>query len=224
MKFMKFIFLMLLATILGASLTAKAQGGQYYLDPKGKPFEQRNYIDIDGDPFVFNKWLPGRAITDKGHVYDNLKLKYNVYDDQLTFIYLDTDEPLLFVEPIKSFVVFNPTALTFANGFPAIDKQTVQTYYQVLATGKGYLLKKYVKNMVETKAYNAATITKRFIDDIAYYIYRDGKITPLKRNKEAVLAATADKSTQIIEYLKTNNIGFKKDEDLSKLFNYYYTL
>jgi hypothetical protein len=206
-------------------LASKAQRGDYYYTSEGLPMHQNNYTDISGSPYVYDKWLPGKATTDKGKVFGGeLKMKYNAYDDQLIFVYDTGDQPMLFAEPIKSFEILTPQPLTFVNGFPAIDKQTPKTYYQAIALGKVCILKKYIKNITETKGYNTTVIEKKFTDDVAYYIYKDNKITLFKKGKDAVLEATADKSAQIAEYVKANNIGFKKEDDLAKLFNYYNNL
>jgi hypothetical protein len=218
-------FFISLVLILSACLTARAQQGEYYLTKEGVPMTENNYSEIDGHPYVFEKWMPGKAITDKGRVFEgDLKLKYNVYDDQLIFVYDTGDQPLLFADPIKSFVIFTPQPLTFVNGFPPIDKQTAKTYYQAIAQGKVSILKKYVKTILETKAYNSGKIDRKFTDDVAYYIYREGKIAPFKKAKDAVLEVTADKGAQVEAYIKSASINVKKDDDLAKLFNYYNTL
>jgi hypothetical protein len=102
-------FFISLVLILSVCVTASAQRGDYYLTKEGVPMTENNYSEIDGYPYVFEKWMSGKATTDKGRVFEGeLKLKYNVYDDQLIFVYDNGDQPLLFADPIKSFVIFMP--------------------------------------------------------------------------------------------------------------------
>jgi hypothetical protein len=208
------------------SFEARAQLGYQapLTDQNGKSVLGTKFAGIDGSPYLFDQWVPGKATTDDGKVYDKLMLKYNAYNDQLSFVYSSTDEPQKFEEPVKTFTIFSAPQMVFVNGFPKIDRQNIDSYYEVISAGKTILLKHYSKLIKDTRTFNAMQVNGQYTNAYYYYIYRDNKMIRIKPNKDAVLAALADKAAQINTYLSGNTIDFKKDEDLSKLFDYYNTL
>ena len=220
--------LTLFALLFTITAFAVAQGTDYgvdyYRNGENEIIRKGVYAEVDGSPLLYEAWLPAKVTTTNGKVYDNVKLNYNIYEDMLTFVYDTADKPLKFQEQVKSFILYTPGALTFASNFPAVDKQSTTSFYQVLSgNGKTALLKKYLKSLNVIKNYNS-TETKRFQDANAYYVYKDGKMLKIGKSKSDVLAALADKKEQLDAFAKQSNINFKKDEDLAKLFDYYLSI
>jgi hypothetical protein len=215
----------LLVTLLGiATFANKALAQQdYYFSAKGEPFTVTKHADVQGDPYLFDKWLPAKVETKAGKINNEVKVKYDMLEDFLLFVYDTSEEPLKFVEPIKAFTLILPEPLTFKNGFPAINKQTTESYYQVLAEGKATLLKRNTKVVNETKAYNS-TSTKTFQIVNSYYLFKDGKMEKIDNPKKVIYALDASKKGQIDAYVNSNKTNFKSDGDLGKIFSYYNSL
>ena len=218
----KLIVLTVLALTLFTYKINAQTSQENFFDNQGRPFTKKN-PEVDGDPYLFDKWLPGQVQTVKDKTYNNFKIKYDVVDDMIIFAYDSADEPLKFVDEIKSFTIILPQPLIFNNGFPAIDKQTSQSYYQVISNGATKLLKRYTKTIFESKGYNTAAV-KKFQAFNIYYLYKGGKIDKVDNPKKTIYALAGNKKTELDNYLKANNINFKKDEDLAKVFDYYNTL
>jgi hypothetical protein len=214
----------LLFIISSFSFKAYAQIIAPLTDQFGRPITATKYNAVDGTPFLTDRWINGKAVADNGKVYGDLKLKYNTYDGVLSFIYLNSDEPQRFEEPIKTFTLFTSPQMLFVNGYPKIDRQTINSYYQLLADGKAQLLKRYFKNIKENRNYSLAQTDGVYSAGVLYYAYKGGKIIHLKNNKETMLALMSDKSAQINDYLAKNDLDFKSDDDLKKLFDYYNAL
>jgi len=208
--------------------TANAQNGElgveYFRDGQNNIIRAGSYTDVEGTPFLYKTWMPGTATAADGKVYDNLKLNYNLLDDVLLFKYDSEDKEMKFEKDIVSFNVKLPVQATYANRYPEIDKQTAATYYEVLSSnGKTALLKYSGKTINAVKNYDA-TVTKKFQDITAYYVFKNGKMQKLNKSKDSVLNVLADKKDQLQTYVKTNPVNFKKDEDLARVFDYYNTL
>ncbi len=220
------LFHLLVLIAVTSCLKAHAQLGYDppLTDQFGRPITATKYNIVDGTPFLADRWINGKAVADNGKVYADLKLKYNTYDGVLSFIYLNTDEPLKFEEPIKSFTLFTSPQMVFVNGYPKIDRQTINSYYQLLSDGKTQLLKSYFKNIKENRNYSLAKTDGIYSAGILYYAYKGGKMIHLKNNKETLLNLMSDKSAQINGYLAKNDLDLKSDDDLKKLFDYYNTL
>jgi hypothetical protein len=219
----KIVFMVMMFLTLVNNKTT-AQGGEFVFNGKGQPFLRVPPVDVDGDPYLYDRWLPGKVLTVSGKVYENLKIKYDIYSDFLLFAYDSADEPLKFADDVKSFTLILSEPQVFYNGFPAIDNQTSQSYYQVLSKGAIMLLKRATKVINESKGYNTNVITKSYQNHNKYYIYSDGKISSTDNPKKALYSLAVNRKAQLDEFVKNNSINFKKDEDLSKVFNFYNNL
>ena len=221
------LFCLLFFAALATGFEAHAQYGSSthtLTDATGRQIAATEYNNIDGTPFLSDKWIAGKAIGDDGKIYAGLKLKYNTYDGMWSFIYADTDEPLKFDIPIKTFVLLTTPQMVFVDGYPKIDRQNVDSYYQLLSYGKAHLLKLYFKTIVERRSSNSDKVDGAYNNGVLYYVFKDRKMTHFKTNKDDILKLMSDKSAQINEFITQNSLNPKSDDDLKKLFNYYNTL
>lgn len=218
---------LIITTVLTGSLVARAQETLQATD--GKPFNANATADVNGSVDFKLDWADGTLTRKGGKQYTNLKLKYDVYDDQVVFE--DVKSGNSFVPTFTDITGFtlkgldgDKTEMIFANGFPAVDNQTPASFYQVIAGGKTQLLKRFSKNIKESQGFGDGTTTKAFEDTETDYILKNGTMTKVKADEKDITTALSDKAPQLTAYAKTNHLGFKKDEDLAKIFDYYNTL
>ncbi len=74
--------------------------------------------------------------------------------------------------------------------------------------------------MNEERPYGSATIEQSIRTSFQYYALSNGKFTQVKKFKELpdVLPGKKDEVTQ---YIKTNNLAGKTDDEYRSVFNYY---
>lgn len=108
----------------------------------------------------------------------------------------------------------------FEKGFPPVDKLTADNYYQVLAGGKASLLLDTKFEEISYKEYNSATTTKRIDKLNSYYGFFNNTIRRLLK-PEDVLLLLQNKTKEISELIKKENLKVKKQADLEKIFTYY---
>ena len=212
-------------TILMLLVSFGFANAQYLQDVQGRPIMEISYTDIKGTPFLFDDWVSGIVILGNGETFNNVPLKYNVFDEKLYFKNPKNNELLEFVQPVKSFK-FNELkgAGVFSKGFPAIDRFNSETFYDVLFDGKVKLLNKKYKTVLEVRPYNSATVEKSFVDRNDYYIVKGNKIERIKNSRKDFLDIFSDKSAQIDAFIKKEKINFKNNDDLVKVFNYFESL
>ena len=212
-------------TILMLLVSFGFANAQYLQDVQGRPIMEISYTDIKGTPFLFDDWVSGIVILGNGETFNNVPLKYNVFDEKLYFKNPKNNEILEFVQPVKSFK-FNELkgAGVFSKGFPAIDRFNSETFYDVLFDGKVKLLNKKYKTVLEVRPYNSATVEKSFVDRNDYYIVKGNKIERIKNSRKDFLDIFSDKSAQIDAFIKKEKINFKNNDDLVKVFNYFESL
>ncbi|MDN5285350.1 MAG: hypothetical protein JWR38_1624 [Mucilaginibacter sp.] len=219
-------FLMSMVMISG-SFVASAQ---YLKDPNGKEYMLQSYTEVEGTPFLINNWAPGSVTLANGQTITTL-LKYDLVGDELLFKNKGDSSAMSFVDPVRSFSLNESsieesdlTSLVFSNGYPAVDKQTPTSFYQVISDGKVKLLKHYKKVIRVDKAFNSATAVKTFFLSEEYYLFVNNQITKIKPGQKAILTVLADKTAQLQKYMSINAMNYKSDDVLAKLFSYYNSL
>lgn len=220
-------FILCFMALLLAFLTSHAQ---IMHDLQGKPYMEQAYTEVDGNPLLINNWVEGIIDFVNGKTV-KVKVKYDLVKDVLLFQNKSDTTAMYFIEPVKGFTLNNAfinesniLPLVFNSGYPAIDAQTPASFYQIIAPGKMQLLRHYRKAIRTDQAFNSATVTKTFAYTDFYYLYADNKIIRIKPSQKSILAAMANKSTEIQAYLKNNTVDYKNDAALAKLFNYYNSL
>lgn len=201
--------------LLFISIDCKAQV-TVYTDITGRPFNVRNYDGIEGSPYLYDDWMNATVKMGNGSVYKNVALKYNERESK-PYFKGKNDEVLEFVDPVAEFTIDD-------KGVNQHFIASSGTFYQVLADGNTGLLKQQVKEIQQSQAFIGAPPTKTFVSADKYFIMKGGQITPLKKDKKAVLAALANKQTEAEAYIKKGSLNLKNDADLVKLFIYYNSL
>ncbi len=217
--------LFVLSLLFVRPVAVKAQGT--IPDSDGKPLTIASpAADADGSVFYKLDWSDGSIGRKGGQQYTGLKLKYDEYDDLVVYEGSKSDPMVPVYTDINTFTLKNvdgKAVMNFANGFPAVDKQTTASYYEVIAGGKTQLLKHYSKTVSE-RSNGDNTTAKMFNDSQTYYIYKNGTMTVIKPDAKSIVAALADKEAQVTAYIKSNHLGYKDDDDLGKIFTYYNSL
>ncbi|MDP9046924.1 MAG: hypothetical protein M3N14_02230 [Bacteroidota bacterium] len=186
------------------------------------------YTDVQGSPFLSDKWAKGMVKMADGRTFKEVRLKYDQVKDELYFQDKKNDT-LIFVDPVKEFKIEYDYGddlheKLFRNGYKNIPNSTEGSFFEVLSDGTAQLLKRTTKSILESKEYNSTTTVKRFDTNAKYYIVISGTVLPIKKDKKSILTVLSNRRDQLENYMRTNNINLKSDEDLVKLMAYYNSL
>lgn len=187
------------------------------------------YTEIKGSPFLFKSWAAGNVKTlDKAEKKD-VQIKYDEVDDRLLLRGKDDDDLLTFSSPVVEFTIADPeksgAIRTFKAGFAPTKFSTEKTIFEVLTDGKVKLLRKNGKIISEGKEYGSAAIIKTVVDGLKYYVVTENNEPVIvKLDQKAILALLPTKQAELTEYIKSNKLNVKKQEDAAKLIAYYNTL
>jgi len=190
---------------------------QYVSYQDGSPAREIKLVNVEGSELLYPDWTKGSIKLASGRVYDEMLLKYNIYEDQLYFQGKD-NATMKFTSTV---VEFRFGSDVYRNGYPAIKDFNELSYFKVLSEGKATLLKKITKNVIDVKEFNSSITVKKIADDKIYYLFNNGKMLLLKSDKATFLGLVSDKKSEIEAYLKANKINFKKEEDLIALVTAY---
>ena len=187
---------------------------------------RETYKDIQGSPFLMDYWSKG-SVTTKEAVITDLNMMYNEVNDQLLFKVKEGDNEKL-LDLIKEFTIVDKdrgnVKRKFLAGFAPTKYSNDKTFFESLTVGKAKLLKKNSKIISENKEYSGKT-ARTVVANTNYYIALEDNV-PVKiaLNEKSIAQLLDFKGPDINQYIKSNQLNLKQEEDLIKLINYYNTL
>src|ERR1044071_1922443 len=114
---------------------------QFMQDVSGKPIYLKVEYNVEGTPFYPDEYLRANVYLSHGKIYTGIYVKFNLQENLVLYKQADGSE-MSAATPIKR-VIFTDTSngwifynAIFESGFPSIDKQNENTFYEVLDSGK----------------------------------------------------------------------------------------
>lgn len=190
-------------------------------DALGQPLTTKNEYGVEGSAYMFDMYLPGR-ITVKGKSFANLNIKLNL-EKNIVFFEKDGVEmvPTGNVSAVEFFdVTTNRYTHVFRNGFPEINNNTSQTYYQVLDSGKAMLLKHIGMISRESRQYAEATVVRRYEQVKTNYFFINGQLISVKKTDE-VLEAFKEKKAEVQNFINSNRLKLNREADQKSIVAFY---
>ena len=213
--------------MLGCIMTSASLYGQLN-------YSMTTLSDGNGNPLLTKKAASGEAAhlfnanyldaviytRDSEKPIKGNKFKLNLQQNRLFFLDKNGEEMEVSSPVTRVEFAGNGSPTIFERGFPSVDKLTSDNFYQVLVEGKAVLLTDTKFEEVEYKVYNSATTAKRIDKLVGFYGATGNKIVRITK-AEDVLLLLGDKTQQLSDYFKQENIKIKKQSDLEKVFKYY---
>lgn len=197
-------------------------------DMKASPVAFDNqYSGILGNGFFTESWLTGRAYTSM-KVYNNLKLKFDVYANKIYINNHDTIFDITNAGIIQFDLFINENDTTkyksFVNGYNFNEVKPAK-FVELLADGKITFLQYHLKSMEEVYETSPYDKQKKFLDKNKYFILTDGKdameVSITRKNLEKILAPKWD---EVSKYLKSQSLNTNNEEGWKKAITYYNNL
>jgi hypothetical protein len=204
-------------------------GSQIFLsDVNGRPFENK-YADINGSAYLFPNFKFASITLSDGRKYNNIKARLNLLEHEVNFIASNGEEGYIGKGMVSTITILDTTKqvtidYTFKSGYPKIDNQTIINFYQVLAVGKCSLLKSINKNIEERSNEMSGEKSKEFIVRENLYVFINGEMKRVKKDKDFFTGLFADQLSAINGYINSNKINYKSEEGLLKVVNFYNSL
>jgi hypothetical protein len=164
------------------------------------------YYNIRGDEFLFsNDFLKGN-VTINGKTFNNIDLKYDIYNDEIiSMVNLGTYVQLN-KEMVTGFdIIFNNVIFRFIK-LPADSMQILSGYVNVLYEGKTNL---YLKNRKLIKELAVENKYDEFYQKDHLFLMKDGQYYRISGKRE-FFNLLSDKKLQIKDFIKQEKIKVKK--------------
>ena len=186
---------------------------------------------LTGSPFINEDWVSAKLTLSRGKEIGPLPIKLNIESNELYFIDSAGKELIVTDGLVKKidcidYYTKDSTRYIFKSGYPSVDGQNENFFYQVFTEGRIELLARKFKYIRVEKNELTGDISKSFVDGtVTLYVYAFGMMQPFKANKSFVASLwDENKQVEMDKFISTNKISFKNISDLVKLFNYYDTL
>ncbi len=215
--------------LLVISFQAFGQVQNVYLDELR--FEKRvfakavktiDYSDIKGSPYWINDFVMSKIYFRKDSVF-KIGLRYNVFDQSMEYELDGVVYAISNPDIIEKIEMDNSVFIYYYN----LENPKFDSYYELLASGKTYLLAK--KEIAYRKAEPQKAIVesepaKFIIRKDTYYVVIGSALPVYVKNKKALLGIFSDQKEKMQKFIKEEKISCKKSEDLIKLVEYYNNL
>jgi hypothetical protein len=135
----------------------------------------------------------------------------------------DDGKELAILPAIQSVVLKrNGVNSLFEFGYPAFEKQTGKTVYQVLSKGEVTVLKYYFIQVTEAKPYSSATMLRTIekFPKLLVYSKKMG-INAAPKTTQEVEALFKEDAAKLNSIITSNKLKIKKEEDLVKCFEIF---
>src|SRR5262245_52237708 len=108
----------------------------------------------------------------------------------------------------------------FRSGYAAVNKNTEETFYQVLIDGNYQLLKCTAKTNLLYKDEELPEEKRNALKVMLYGCMPDNKIAEIKKDKESPVINIPGHTEKIMKVADEHNLKLNKDKALIKLFEY----
>ena len=182
-------------------------------DVDGRPILEKQYTHVEGTPYLFDDWREGVVQLKNGTTYKDVPLKYDQVAEQLLFSH--KGQALTFVDPVNEF--------RFNDG-PVFRSGYGKSFHEILSDGGTKLIRRKFKQIMESKEYNSASATRKFVDVENLFIVKGGELIRVRKDKKSVLSALGDKTAQLETFIRSEKLNLKNEQGIIRLLAYYNSL
>ncbi|TAL61416.1 MAG: hypothetical protein EPN88_14830 [Bacteroidetes bacterium] len=168
------------------------------------------YYMMKGDQFLFSNELLPASVTINGQTFENISIKYDIYNDEI--LTPPTKGTLLQLnkEMVDSFSIISPSNFQYKTyHFTKVQEDSLKGfkgYVNVLVTGKAGLYVKYKKEIAILAVDNKYDL---FYESHKIYFVKDS-VVYLVAGKRDFLHLMDDYKMQIRSYIKKNRLKISK--------------
>lgn len=189
-----------------------------------------NFREVKGTPFFKSGWSACTIQLTDNRVFEKVTGRMNLYNNGFHYLNANQEELLAPASRLRLIEFADTTEAginrhVFANGYPAIDNNSTETYYEVLQNGKVQLLMLTRKKLIELKGgIGMPGAEKEFMKVDLYYVVKDGVISAVKKDKNFLPEYLSDKKQELTDFIQRNSLRCKSIAEIRQVVSYYNTL
>ncbi len=210
---------------ISAQKIGKFDSQIFLVDQNGLPFN-RTYKGVEGTPYFINEFKYGTIELKTGRKFINAFFKLDIASNEILFRTPDNEEGIISSQFVNE-VQIQDTSLQdiksyyFRTGFPSIDKYKSGEFCEILAEGKLTLVNVIHKKIETRKNDFSGEIVKEFVLYEDLYVYQNGEMKRMKKDRDFLLLLMQDQRAKMEEYLKRDKKNLKNPQILAETIRYY---
>ena len=219
--------LLLLLSAFFVLQNLQAQNNRKFYAKNAKEIDKKRYEEYRGSPYFFSEFVTGTIVDNADNEYPNVKLNLNGFTDEL-----EVEDAGYYVALQESF--YKSFTAKDIDGQQYLFKSNLHPdfknkFFQVLYESDEVLLIKEFKVIPNEKVINnvGENLTVKIFGEVNDYMLLSGlgkqDVTKLKVSKKK-LPEILGKKKELADYIKSQKLSFKKDQDLVALIKHYETL
>lgn len=179
------------------------------------------YLHYSGGPFYTEDWTMGTVKLISGEVYNNIKIKYDLYKDNFIYFNELIMQSVLIDKKIIDEVILNdPTTKNKLKLIRnSIDTTANDRFYFALLEGDIPLYMKKIKLIEEYKVnYQNGSLLGKFHEKTTYYFVLNNTFYQIPHRKRKFLSFFQEQAPELKRYMKKNKLSLQSQEDLTSIF------
>jgi hypothetical protein len=194
-------------------------------DVNGRPIGN-DAVETKGSPLFTVKWKLGWIRLADSRFFPGVLLRLDLEKQVVHYKRADGND--IEVEPgrVKELAMLDTVngaqvVYQFSCGYQPIGNQSENSFYLVLDSGRVSFMESLRKVLRQEKDAISGDPSREYKLYDEFYIYKEGKMTRLKKDAKFFLEFTNDKHDQMEDYLSKNKISFRSMEDIRQFIHYY---
>jgi hypothetical protein len=181
--------------------------------------------DIEGSPFLSEEFTDGSLITTDSLMYNNIPLRYNIYNDEMEFLHKTPGAVPMVITNQRRFIYFILDEKVFVYTAFLQNNKPGSGYFEILNEGNFQVLLRRNIVFAEEEKPQGYNYTKpaRFEAKNHQYYFRVNKQIPeefnLRRNN--ILEMFSNKKTEIEQFVKENRLSYRDINNVIRITDYY---
>lgn len=209
-----YLLLLLYFFCAGAQAQTVDNGSSYfvgYFNADGKSMVPAKKDNLEGSPFLNDKWELGKVFFSSGKVADKMLLQFDLNKNQLQFRQDTTS--YYFAEPVKEFIITTKDKeavrqVFFRNGYIKNSGHSSTAFYNVIAEGKNFhLLKMFVCRLQDKYEYiGASKQIYQTTEELYLYEVATKKFTRIKKDRTTLVEKFGTYNEAAKKWLQKNSL------------------
>lgn len=215
-----------LPEVLLAQTATGNSGSQIQLKDAGGRIIVTGESSMEVNTFLLKKFSPGKLQFKDGKSAADTALNFSMLSQEL--IFLEKGELYKVSKPYTRFSLEeklpdgNSTTRKFENGFPNIDRNSVQSFYEIIYSGNDWVVLKYWYMQLRERTEYGGTTERTYVTLSDYYIFNQSKNTIQylgdRINLKNLKKVMPEFSQKIAKWQEKNSVAPKTDAEFIKLF------
>lgn len=193
----------------------------------GEPVSFARYVKVvEGTPYFSDDWMPGTLVMPSGKKFDSVQVKIDLLADEVH--YQDkSGNPLIATSRLREIWLKDASGSRKTHfvhsSYIGSGTGASQGWHQMLTDGRAILLKKQVKEIIETKPYGSSVTEQRIQTSARYFILLNNKLLSVK-SLSAIPELIPEETEALRQFISSNKLKGKSDGDYISLISYFNSL